>query len=332
MIWPMTRKHCKECNQELRKIGEEVSEHYEYVPAQLKVIEDVCIKYACNCTVTTASKPPQPIEKSNAGASLLAQVIVSKFADHLPLNRQQKMFDRLGVSLPRQTLCDRMASSADLLAPLYERAKKLVLASKVVQTDDTPVKVLDRSLPRTRTGRIWPYIGDKEHPAVVYDYTPTRERAGPERFLEEYHGYLQADAYGAYDRFFTDPERGMTEVGCWAHARRHFHDALETDRARMGAASVEKIAAFCASRAPGQCWNSCMRICCAFARNCCRRAWPDRLWHTPLIIGTRWCVIAKTAILRSTTTRRSVRSGDLPWVEITGPFSAATTAGRRRRC
>lgn len=229
------QKHCKECNQDLRKIGEEVSEHYEYIPAQLKVIEDVCIKYACDCTVTTASKPPQPIEKSNAGASLLAQVIVAKFADHLPLNRQQKMFERLGVGLPRQTLCDWMAATADLLAPLYERAKHLVLASKVVQTDDTPVKVLDAKLPQTRTGRIWPYIGDKDHPAVVYDYTPTRERAGPEQFLKDYTGYLQADAYSAYDRFFIDPQRCMTEVGCWAHARRHFHDALETDRIRMGA-------------------------------------------------------------------------------------------------
>lgn len=119
-----------------------------------------------------------------------------------------------------------------------------------MQTDDTPVKVLDRSLPQTRTGRIWPYLGDKDHPAVVYDYTPTRERAGPERFLKDYLGYLQADAYSAYDHFFVKPERGMKEVGCWAHARRHFHDALETDRARTGAAlsfiaqldAVEKLA------------------------------------------------------------------------------------------
>ena len=243
-------KHCRQCNEDLRRIGEDVSERYEYIPAQLKVIEDVCIKYACSCTVTTASKPPQPIEKSSAGASLLAQVIVGKYADHLPLNRQQKMFGRLGITLPRQTLCDWMARSADLLNPLYERMKRFVLESKVVQTDDTPVKVLDPALPQTRTGRIWPYNGDKDHPAVVYDYTPTRERAGPEQFLRGYSGYLQADAYSAYDRFFVDPQRGMTEVGCWAHARRHFHDALETDRARMGGVlsliaqlyAVEKVA------------------------------------------------------------------------------------------
>ncbi len=227
-------KHCKGCDEQLRRIGEEISERYEYIPAQMTVIEDVCIKYACACTVRTASKPPQPIEKSTAGASLLTQVIVAKYADHQPLNRQEKIFGRLGVELPRQTLCGWMGQCAELLEPLYERAKRLVLASKVVQTDDTPVKVLDRSLPKTRTGRIWPYIGDALHPAVVYDYTPTRDRAGPDKFLKDYRGYLQADAYSAYDHFFAKPERGMLEVGCWAHARRHFHDALETDRARMG--------------------------------------------------------------------------------------------------
>jgi transposase len=229
-----SEKHCRSCDKDLRQIGEEVSERYEYIPAQMLVIEDVCIKYACNCTVTTASKPAQPIEKSTAGASLLTQVIVAKYADHLPLNRQEKMFGRLGVSLPRQTLCGWMGQCAELLDPLYERAKKFVLASRVVQTDDTPVKVLDRNLPKTRTGRIWPYVGDAGHPAVVYDYTPTRERDGPEKFLKDYRGYLQADAYSAYDQFFTQPGRGMLEVGCWAHARRHFYDALETDRARMG--------------------------------------------------------------------------------------------------
>ena len=245
-----SEKHCKACDKDLRQIGEEVSERYEYIPAQMLVIEDVCIKYACGCTVTTATKPPQPIEKSTAGASLLTQVIVAKFADHLPLNRQEKMFRRFGVELPRQTLCGWMGQVAELLDPLYERAKRFVLASKVVQTDDTPVKVLDPSLPKTRTGRIWPYVGDAAHPAVVYDYTPTRERDGPEKFLQGYQGFLQADAYGAYDQFFTQPGRGMVEVGCWAHARRHFYDAKETDQARMGGAlaaiarlyGVEKLA------------------------------------------------------------------------------------------
>jgi len=228
-------KHCANCHEDLRRIGEEVSERYEYIPAQMKVIEDACQKYACACTVKVAGKPAQPIEKSTAGASLLAHVIVSKVADHLPVHRQAKMMRRFGVEIADQTICGWMRQSAELLAPLYERMKLYVLGSKVVGTDDTPVKVLDRKLPQTRKGRMWPYVGDRQHAAVIYDYTPTRERAGPERFLKQYRGYLQADAYVAYDSFFTDPSRGLVEVGCWAHARRHVYQALETDRPRMGA-------------------------------------------------------------------------------------------------
>jgi hypothetical protein len=98
------------------------------------------------------------------------------------------------------------------------------------------VKVLDARLPFARTGRIWPYHGDKDHPVILYDYTATRERAGPEEFLKGYRGHLQADAYAGYDAFFKDPARGLTEVGCWAHARRYFHKALESDQVRMGPA------------------------------------------------------------------------------------------------
>jgi transposase len=228
-------KHCANCHEDLRRIGEEVSERYEYIPAQMKVVEDACQKYACACTVKVAGKPAQPIEKSTAGASLLAHVIVSKVADHLPVHRQAKMMRRFGVEIADQTICGWMRQTAELLAPLYDRMKQYVLGSKVVGTDDTPVKVLDRRLPQTRKGRMWPYVGDRHHAAVIYDYTPTRERAGPERFLKQYRGYLQADAYVAYDSFFTDPARGLVEVGCWAHARRHVYQALETDRPRMGA-------------------------------------------------------------------------------------------------
>ena len=243
-------KHCSDCAEDLREFGEETSERYEYIPAQLIVIEDVRKKYSCACTVKTAGKPSQPIEKSTAGASLLTQVIVAKYADHLPLHRQAKILRRFGVELSEQTMGGWMGQCAGLLDPLYRELKKFVLSSKVVGTDDTPVKVLDRSLPHTRKGRIWPYVGDRDHPAVVYDYTPTRERAGPEAFLKEFRGHLQADAYAAYDSFFTDPARGLVEVGCWAHARRHFHNALEKDYARMGGVlamiahlyEVEKVA------------------------------------------------------------------------------------------
>jgi len=227
-------KHCSTCQKDLRPIGEETSERYEYIPAQLKVVEDVCKKYACECTVKTATKPPQPIEKSTAGASLLAQVIVAKTADHLPLNRQEKIFERHGADISRKTMCGWLAQCAGLLKPLYGKAKEVLFESKVIGTDDTGVKVLDEKLPFTRTGRIWPYYGDPDHPVILYDYTQTRARAGPEEFLKGYRGHLQADAYGGYDAFFKDPARGLIEVACWSHARRYYFKALESDQARMG--------------------------------------------------------------------------------------------------
>ena len=231
-----SEKHCAVCQQDLRAIGEESSERYEYIPAQLTVIEDVCKKYACACTVKTATKPPPPIEKSTAGASLLAQVIVAKNTDHLPLHRQEKIFARHGVDISRKTMGGWLAQCAALLQPLYGSLKDVLFESKVIGTDDTSVKVLDVKLPFARTGRIWPYCGDAKHPVILYDYTATRERAGPEKFLAGYRGYLQADAYGGYDAFFKEPGRGLMEVGCWAHARRYFHKAVESDQTRMGPA------------------------------------------------------------------------------------------------
>jgi len=233
---PDAAKHCAVCAQDLRPIGEESSERYEYIPAQLIVVEDVCNKYACECTVRTATKPPQPIEKSIAGASLLAEVIVAKTADHVPLHRQEKIFERHGVEISRKTMGGWMGQVADLMKPLYGAAKEVLFQSKVVGTDDTGVKVLDDKLPYARTGRIWPYRGDQDHPVVVFDYTKTRERVGPEKFLEGYRGYLQVDAYAGYDAFFKKKARGLIEVGCWSHARRYYHKALESDVGRMGPA------------------------------------------------------------------------------------------------
>ncbi len=230
-----SEKHCNGCGKDLHLLGEETSERYEFIPAVMKVIEDVRLKYACDCTVKTADKPAQPIEKSTAGASVLAQVIVSKFADHLPLHRQEKIFERHGVEISRKTMGGWMPAVAGLFEPLYQAAKKVLFASKVIGTDDTGVKVLDPKLSFARTGRIWPYVGDAYHPVVIYDYTATRGRDGPAKFLEGYTGYLQADAYSVYDAFFK-PARGLTEVGCWMHARRYLFKALDSDQAHMGPA------------------------------------------------------------------------------------------------
>jgi transposase len=229
-----SQRHCPHCQKPMRRIGEDVSERLEFVPASLQVIQEVRPKYACagGCGVAAAAKPAAPIEKGLPGAGLLAHIAVSKYGDHLPLYRQEGIFQRQGVELSRKTMSDWMRQCAEFVSPLYDRMKQTVLSSKVVQTDDTPVPVLDPKLPRTRTGRIWTYVGDNDHPYTVYDYTPNRSRDGPEEFLEPFNGYLQADAYSGYDHLYQDPQRDVTEVACWAHARRKFYEAQSSDLMR----------------------------------------------------------------------------------------------------
>jgi transposase len=158
--------------------------------------------------------------------------VVSKYSDHMPLYRQEGMFEREGVRLSRSTMGDWMGRCAELVTPLYNLMKEQVLSSKVMQTDDIPVGVLDRSLSRTRTGRIWTYVGDKDHPYTVYDYTPNRSRDGPVKFMKTFNGKLQADAYSGYEVLYEDEQRDVTEVACWAHARRKFYEAQSSDIVR----------------------------------------------------------------------------------------------------
>jgi transposase len=227
-------KQCPHCLGALKRIGEDISERLEYVPASMIVIEEACQKYVCihGCTIVTAEKPMAPIEKGLPGPGLLAHVVVSKYADHLPLHRQEAIFRRQGVTLSRKTMCDWMRRCAELTTPLFDKMKEQVLQSKVLQTDDTPVNVLDPSLPRTRLGRFWTYVGDRDHPYTVYDYTPTRSRDGPDVFMTDFHGYLQADAYSGYDELYRDRKRDITEVACWAHARRRHFEAQSSDLMR----------------------------------------------------------------------------------------------------
>jgi len=220
------QKTCPECGAPRCRIGEEVHEQLEYIPASVFVVQHIRPKYACTAcrgNVVVAPRLPEPIEKGRPGPGLLAYVITSKYADHLPLYRLEGILRRHGVELSRKTMCGWMAACAELLEPIYKRMHQLVLQSKVIGTDDTTVPVLDPTLGKTRTGRLWLYRGDAAHPYLVFDYTPDRTAEGPERMLKGYRGYLQADAYSAYDRLFADGT--IIEVGCWAHARRKFHEA-----------------------------------------------------------------------------------------------------------
>ena len=228
-------RQCPKCGAECKCIGEETSEQLEYVPATLHVIEHVRFKYACpdkNCdgAVLLAKKPDQPIEKGLPGPGLLAHVMVSIYADHLPLNRQEGIFARHGVKISRKTMCGWKMYVADSVEPIYNLMHERTLKSKVIHTDDTTVPVLDREKTKTRTGRLWVYIGDKNNPYTVCDYTRTRERDGPEKFLSGFSGYLQADAYAGYDQIYASGK--VIEVACWAHARRKFVESESSDSLR----------------------------------------------------------------------------------------------------
>ena len=185
----------------------------------------VSVKPAAS-TFVTAPRPPAPIDRGLAGPGLLAHIIVSKFCDHLPLYRCERRLARFGVNLSRSTLCDWLAQSAALLRPLWELLHAQVLQSRVIQTDDTPVRVQAQQTP-AHQGRLWVQVGDMDHRYLVYLYSPNREGQWPQTFLAGYTGFVQGDAYSGYDALFATG--AMVEVGCWAHARRKFFEAQKTD-------------------------------------------------------------------------------------------------------
>lgn len=222
---------CTTCNQEKQRIGEEVTEELDYVPASFVVRQHVRGKYACKACqdgVVIADLPARPIEKGRPGTGLLAHILVSKYGDHLPLHRQEGIYQRHGIDIRRSTMCDWVGQSAELLMPLVKEMKRQILVAPKIHTDDTSVPVRNGPRKQIRKGYLWVYIDRNNN--VAFDYTPNRCREGPVAFLGDYCGYLQADAYAGYDAVFA---KGLaTEVGCWAHARRKFYDAKDTDPVR----------------------------------------------------------------------------------------------------
>ena len=302
----MTCPECGGCRQAFR---EEIREQLDYIPASLIVIQHVRPKYACEACqahVVIADRLPEPIEKGLPGPGLLAHVIVSKYADHLPLYRQERILAREGVAISRQTMCGWMARCAELLKPIYDAMVKAVLRSKVIQTDDTPVDVLDPGREGTLQGRIWIAIGDRDHPYSVYDFTPNR--AGDGRAILPGLRRLPPSRRVLRVRLlFQDGD--VIEVGCWAHARRKFDEARTTDprhshialaylrrlyivESDAKEAKLDDDARACCVR-NGRCrsWKSCSRGSRGFVPRCCR--------------GARWagrsgCANHKAALLRYT--------------------------------
>jgi transposase len=215
----------------LKKIGEEVTETLEYTPASLIKRRTIRPKYAKadGQGVLIAPLPTRPIDKSIAEACLLAHILVGKYIDHLPFFRQIQMFKRdFGWEPAQSTMGDWMASCCQLLEPLYNTLKQKILASDYIQADESPIKVLDSDKKgSTHQGYQWVYH-DPVQKLVLFNYRKGRGQNGPKELLADYHGYLQCDGYTVYDKIGTDPK--ITLAGCLVHARRKFHDALDSDK------------------------------------------------------------------------------------------------------
>jgi transposase len=213
-----------------KKMGEEITEVLEYEPGELYVKQYKRIKYAKpgNAGVLIGELPSRPIQKAMAGEGLLAQIIIDKYVDHLPLYRQMQRFERGGVKLSYSTLSDWVSGTCKLITPLFEALKADVLSSGYLHADETPIRVLDKDKKgETHRGFFWVYQNSISK-IVFFDYQEGRGREGPSEILQNFHGYLQTDGYVAYDVF--DKKETITQLHCMAHARRMFNEALDNDR------------------------------------------------------------------------------------------------------
>src|SRR5215510_7245639 len=240
---------CPCCGGTLRKLGEDVSETLEHIPASWKVIEHVREKFSCRTCemITQPPAPSHPVARGRAGPHLLAHILFSKYGAHLPLNRQSAIYAHQGVDLDVSTLADWVGASAATLMPLVETIRTHVFTAERVHADDTTVPVLAKG--KCRTGRLWTYVRDdrpfagKAAPAAAFFYS--RDRAGkhPERHLARYHGLMQADAYSGFNRLYEASRKPgpIIEAVCWAHARRYFFDLARLNKAPIAIEAIKRI-------------------------------------------------------------------------------------------
>ena len=237
---------CPTCGGELRRLGEDVSEMIEYVPGRYKVIRHVRPKLSCAACqkIVQAAAPSRPIARGLAGPGFLAHVLVSKYADHLPLYRQSQIYAREGLELDRSTLADWVGGASELLGPLVASLGRYVLASKKLHGDDTPVPVMCPGRGTTKQGRLWTYVRDDkpagsiEPAAVLFRYSPDRKGERPQAHLASFVGVLQADAYAGFDRLYGER---IQEAACWAHVRRKFYEIHVAHASPIAAVALDRI-------------------------------------------------------------------------------------------
>ena len=267
---------CPDCGGTMRLLGEDVAELLEYIPDRFKVIRHIRPKLACSrCEkIVQAPAPSRPIARGIAGPGMLAHVLVSKYADHLPLYRQSQIYARSGLELDRSTLSDWVGGAHALLEPLIEALGRHVLSGTHLHADDTPYPVLAPGTGKTKIARIWTYVRD-ERPwasttpaAVLFRYTPDRKGQHPRIHLAGFTGTLHADGYAGFDRLFEGGR--IQEAACWAHARRKFFDLYEATQSPIAKEALDRIGALYAieseirgkppaRRAPSACRSTACR-------------------------------------------------------------------------
>ncbi len=238
---------CTKCGGAFRKLGEDVSEMLEYIPASFKVIRHVRPRLCCpKCErVVQAPAPTRPIDHSYAGAGLLAHVLTAKFCDHLPLYRQSEIYAREGVELDRSTLAKWVGGASALLEPLVDALRRYVTSAGKLHGDDTPVPVLAPGTGRTKTGRLWTYVrddrpsGSNQPLAVWFAYSPDHRGEHPQHHLKNFKGVLQADAYAGFNKLYEDG--AVRQAPCLAHIRRKFYDLVEAQRSPVATEAVRRI-------------------------------------------------------------------------------------------
>jgi transposase len=247
-------KHCGADENQMTELGADESEILEYVPGRFKVLVQVRPKYLCGgCkSISQAEAPNRPLARSYAGAGLLAHVLTSKYADHLPLYRQSEIYAREGVDLSRSTLADWVGGASSLLNPLLSALADYVTSASKLHADDTPVPVLQPGRGTTKTGRLWTYVRDdrnapnaptgKAEPAAVwFAYSPDRKGEHPASHLKDFKGILQADGYAGFDRLYASGE--IREAACWAHVRRKFFDLHTLQASPLALEALNRIGA-----------------------------------------------------------------------------------------
>lgn len=250
---PEDEKVCPHDGTSLERIGEEVSEQLDVIPAKVQVLRHIRPKYACPCCrqgIKTAPMPPQPIPKSIASPGLLAHVATAKYVDALPLYRQTDILQRAGIELPRATLANWMLKLGELVLPLINLLRDNLLEYDIVQMDETTVQVLkEKDKAPSSKSYMWVQRGGPPgRPVLLFDYDPSRSGTVPVCLLEGYSGFLQCDGYEGYGAI--GKRDGITLVGCWAHARRKFDEAIKAQgrkgkaksgRATKGMAFIQKL-------------------------------------------------------------------------------------------